>query len=373
MLYYHILKYSIKSSYDKKIIEIVFYVYKGQRRMYKNSAPFSFVKLQRPKTSVAFDTYWKFAVKRQDAFFSRIEGNYGPWSSDPILNEFKFTNAYRASDRVSQYLIKNVIYSKRWSLGDTVFRILLFKLFNKIETWQLLENYFGEISLATFDIDRYGQILENAMSAGGAIYSAAYIIPSGSKKKYSGVRKHKFHLLLLDYLIKSKLPMQLRKSSTMEEGFHVLLNVESFGPFLAYQFITDLNYSEWLGYSETEFVMPGPGALDGIRKCFTNLGDYSEPDVIKMMADEQEIHFERLGLDFKSLWGRPLQLIDCQNLFCEVDKYSRVAHPDIQGISGRTRIKQKFQPKSLPIETWYPPKWNLNDKINEVPEEVCAM
>lgn len=341
--------------------------------MATNSAPFGFVKLQRPKTSIVFDTYWKFAVKRQDAFFSRYEGNHGPWSNDPLINEFKFTNTYRSSDRVSQYLIKNVIYSKRWSLGDTVFRILLFKLFNKIETWELLENQFGEVSLATFNINKYDKVLESAMSAGGAIYSAAYIIPSGSKKKYIGVRKHRFHLILLDSLIKSKLPMRLRKCSSMEEGFHTLLEIESFGPFLAYQFITDLNYSEWLDYSEMDFVVPGPGALDGIRKCFTNLGDYTEPDIIKMMAEEQEIHFERLGLNFKSLWGRPLQLIDCQNIFCEVDKYSRVAHPDIQGISGRTRIKQKFKPKASHIDLWYPPKWNINEKINPAPEEVLAI
>jgi len=339
----------------------------------KNIAPYGFVKLQRPKTSIVFDTYWKFAVKRQNAFFSRIEGSRGPWSSDPILNEFKFTNAYRSSDRVSQYLIKNVIYSKSWSLEDTVFRILLFKLFNKIETWELLETQFGEVSLTTFDIDRYDKALEKAMSSGGAIYSAAYIIPSGSNKKYVGVRKHRFHLLLLDSLIKSKTPSQLHKSSTMEAAFHVLLNVESFGRFLAYQFITDLNYSEWLDYSESEFVVPGPGALDGIRKCFTSFGDYSESDIIRMMMEEQDINFERLGLNFKSLWGRPLQLIDCQNLFCEVDKYSRVAHPDIQGISGRTRIKQKFKPNPRPIKVWFPPKWSLNEKINPGLEEAFAM
>jgi hypothetical protein len=29
-----------------------------------------------------------------------------PWTSDPIIQVHKFTNAYRAADRVSQYLIK---------------------------------------------------------------------------------------------------------------------------------------------------------------------------------------------------------------------------------------------------------------------------
>ena len=81
------------------------------------------------------------------------------------------------------------------------------------------------------------------------------------------------------------------------------------------------------------------------------------------MADLQEQEFERLGLDFQSLWGRRLQLIDCQNLFCEVDKYARVAHPQIAGKTGRVRIKQKFNPTSELIDLFYPPKWKINDKL----------
>lgn len=327
--------------------------------------PYSYIKKAKPIPSDAFNTYWKFAVKRQDAFFSRLSGDRSPWTDDPIISEYKFTNCYRASDRVSQYLIKNVIYSKKWPLKDTIFRILLFKLFNKIETWELLESQFDEISTKTFNIDRYNSILNHALASKASIYSAAYIIPSGPKKKYIGKRKHFFHLELLKELVDSKFHLKLSKAKSMEDAFNLLLNIDSFGKFLAYQYVTDLNYSEWFSYSENEFVVPGPGALDGIRKCFKSLGDYTESDVIRMMSEEQDLHFDRLGYNFRSLWGRPLQLIDCQNLFCEVDKYSRVAHPDIQGISGRTRIKQKFSPKPKPINVWYPPKWEINQLIGE--------
>ena len=83
------------------------------------------------------------------------------------------------------------------------------------------------------------------------------------------------------------------------------------------------------------------------------------------MMDIQAREFERLGLSFETLWGRALQLIDCQNLFCEVDKYSRVAHPDVVGRTGRTRIKQRFEENAELIEYWYPPKWGLNQSIAE--------
>jgi hypothetical protein len=151
----------------------------------------------------------------------------------------------------------------------------------------------------------------------------------------------------------------------MKDAYNRIIQIESLGKFLAFQFVTDLNYSNHFNFSEQEFVVPGPGALDGIKKCFTTLGDYTTTDIIHLMMDIQEQQFEKFDSPFKNLWGRNLQLIDCQNLFCEVDKYARVAHPEIAGISGRLRIKQKFKPQKAPIEVWYPPKWGINDKSME--------
>ena len=54
------------------------------------------------------------------------------------------------------------------------------------------------------------------------------------------------------------------------------------GNFLGYQFVTDLNYSEICSFSEMEFVIPGPGALDGIHKCFTGLGGLNEVEIIRL-------------------------------------------------------------------------------------------
>lgn len=62
------------------------------------------------KPTPVYDTYWKFAAKRQEVFFNRLGGGDYPWTDDSIIRKYKFTNAYRASDRVSQYLIRNVIY-----------------------------------------------------------------------------------------------------------------------------------------------------------------------------------------------------------------------------------------------------------------------
>jgi alpha-glutamyl/putrescinyl thymine pyrophosphorylase clade 1 len=306
-----------------------------------------------------FNTFWKFAVKRQEVFFRRLAGQQPPWSEDEILLKNKFTNVYRASDRVSQYLIKNIAYASQDPTPGLFFKIVLFKLFNKIETWELLRRELGEVSWENYSFARYDAILSRAIDNGVRIYSAAYIMPSGGK----GARKHTFHLQLLERMMKDVVPKRLQDCRTMKDGFKLLRSYPSIGDFLAYQLLTDLNYSELLDFSEMDFVMPGPGAKDGMRKCFVGEACISAEAIIRWMTDTQEEQFTRLGLQFRNLWGRRIQLIDCQNLFCEVDKYSRNAHPEFTGISGRSRIKQRLRTSPVPIEFFYPPKWGINERL----------
>ncbi len=311
-------------------------------------------------TTEVFDTYWHFAAERQSLFFRRAAHSQQPWTSDPILLRYRFTNVYRAADRVSQFLIRQVQASGPQDSRSLFFRTILFKLFNRIETWTLLESKLGAISPETYDFKSYGSVLSNAMAIGRRIYSAAYIMPSG---RVEGQRKHDAHLKLLESMMKGDLPSRIAESESMQKAFDLLRQCPMIGDFLAYQYVTDLNYSELVNFSEMDFVMPGPGARSGIRKCFAEYGSYSESDLIRWMADHQEDEFARRGIDFQSLWGRPLQLIDCQNLFCEVDKYARVFHPEVMGLSGRSRIKQEYRVNSEPVDYWFPPKWRLNDKI----------
>lgn len=313
----------------------------------------------KPKPSIVFNTYWRFAVERQNIFFKRVQNEPHPWTKDAILHQHKFTNVYRATDRVSQYLIKEVIYRGSQDPTELFFRIILFKIFNRISTWEFLESELGEITYASYSFAKYNKLLTELMKNKIPIYSAAYIMASG-KSTFGWERKHQNHLKLIEKMIKDKVPFLLQQCKSMNEAYLLLLSYPTIGEFLAYQYVTDINYSSLTDFSEMEFVKAGPGAQDGIAKCFNDFGEYSFEDIIRMMADNQEYEFDRLKLKFHTLWGRRLQLIDCQNVFCEVDKYSRVAHPHVNGYSQRTRIKQKFTfHDKEPIQFLFPPKWDV--------------
>lgn len=318
------------------------------------------------KTSPVYDEYWRFACERQRVYFNRLANKLWPWTEDPIIQTHKFTNAYRALDRVSQFLIREIIekdLKNNLHDEDKFFRIILFKLFNKTETWKTLESSVGTISWSNYSFASYDKVLSNALASKTTIYSAAYIMASG-KSMFGKPRKHQNHLKLLELMMSSKIVDNIKKCRTMQSLYNLLISYSTIGSFLAYQYATDINYSDLTDFDENEFVMAGPGARDGIKKCFLETGTYSCEDVIKFMMDSQDDEFERRGLDFKNLFGRPLKLIDCQNLFCETGKYARISHPHINDISGRTRIKQKYKsPKDLP-RPCFPKKWGLGKEID---------
>jgi hypothetical protein len=315
------------------------------------------------RSTEIYDLYWRFAAERQAILFRRLEGAPYPWTDDVILQTYRFTNAYRASDRVSQFLIKQVIYREAYSQDskEVLFRVLLFKLFNKEATWQLLESRLGPLTWQSFSFARYDRILGATIGQGTRIYSAAYIIPPVGLDQ-SGV-KHRGHLRLIELMLKGDLASRLQDSRDLREVFLLLKGYPSLGDFLAFQLAIDLNYSPLINHEEAEFVVPGPGARDGLAKTFPNASAADAEALIAHMAERQEAEFARLNLKFRSLWGRRLQLIDCQNLFCELSKYTRISHPQVGGLSGRTRIKQGFRPQGPPEQPWYPPKWALNDAI----------
>ena len=314
---------------------------------------------RQPAVTEGFACYWAFAAERQQVYYRRLAGVSGPLSHDSIIAAHRFTNAYRASDRVSQFLISEVQYNREWGWLDTFVRTLIFKIFNRIDTWRHIVKHAGEPNWDALQDRRVDQAM--ATIAGlRPLYSAAYIMPpprSASGPKY--VR----HLELIRQMVGDGAPWKIQLAPNMATAFGVLRRYNSIGDFLAYQFVTDLNYSPQLSFSETEFVVPGPGALRGLRKCFSDPGTLSDEELLRWTWERQEDEFAARGLQWHGLWGRPLQLVDVQNLFCELDKYTRVALPQLARHAPGKRIKQRYRPTPEPMTAWFPPKWGLNESV----------
>ena len=302
------------------------------------------------------DALWGLAAERQRIFFRRLRGEPPPWTENPILARFKFCNAYRASDRVSQYLIREVIYaSGDYTPEDHLLRIVLFRLFSKPETWELLIKHFGQVNASGFDVGAYGAVLDDAFRQGRKLYTGAFILCAN--RAFGHERKHRNHLELVHMMLTGGLSVAVARARSLHEVYDRLVAFPLIGPFMAYQLAIDINYSELCDFSESETSIAGPGARRGIVKCFADTAGWDATQIILWMTERQEEEFARTGHSFTSLYGRRLQAIDVQNLFCELDKYARVAFPSLK--SDRTRIKARFTSSGPLPPPFYPPKWGL--------------
>lgn len=309
-----------------------------------------------------YELYWQFAYERQKAFEARVAGQAAPWSDDPIIQQYKFCNVYRAADRVSQFMIRDVCYNPELSYPeDRLFQIVAFRLFSNIETWQRLRSILGHApTLDNLGDGSFEMGLTRIKNDVGKLYTGAFILCATDA--YGRRLKHLNHVeLLKDMFLNQGLGGKILQATSLKQVYSLLHAFPLMGDFMSYQIAIDLNYSDLVNFSESEFTKAGPGALRGIKKVFQDTNGLSPEEVIMWMVEHQAEEFARLGYDFNGLYGRPLQAIDCQGLFCETDKYCRVAAPELK--SARTRIKAHFHQSAEPLELFFPPKWEINDKL----------
>lgn len=311
-----------------------------------------------PRSDV-FRAYWTFAAERQRVFEKRLRNEEGPWTSDEIVGRYRFTNAFRASDRVSQYLIRDVIYVDGMTFADTAVRTILFRLFSRPSTWQLLERAHGPITCDSFDPVDMGRTLDVAFGSGTRLYTNAFILCANAA--FGHARKHRNHLALVEAMIAADLPQHLEQATSLGAAYTLLVRFPLIGPFMAYQLAIDLNYAPWWRFDENSFTAPGPGAMRGLAKVFSDLGGLRPDEAVNWLVDQQQHVTNELDVEPPVLFGRPLHAIDCQNLLCEIDKYARVAFPHLT--SDRQRIKQTYRPAREQLRLFYPPHWKINKRI----------
>jgi len=313
---------------------------------------------------LTYKYYFYFMQERMNMFWKRYECLEKPFTEDKILSKHKFTNVYRSQDRVSQYLLKYVIYntSEKFNDIDILLRILIFKIFNNINTWVFIEKEIGVLTSKNFNVDAISKLLAARIKS-QPIFSAAYMM-TGSHRKYEAFQsKHEKWLRMVEQeLIIEKRFKKILEAKSLNQIYNILTECSFIGEFLAYQYAIDFNYSEVINFDENSFVKAGIGSIRGIKKCFSNIKNDSFEDCIRYTQDNLPRYQEQYGYtNFKNLFGREPHLIDLQNCFCETDKYLRGKMPEL--VVGNTRIKQKFDKPKGGIDFFFPPKWGINKFI----------
>jgi hypothetical protein len=308
----------------------------------------------------AFRLYWHFASGRQDSYYRRLCGATPPWTDDEILERYKFCNVFRVCDRVTQDMLRSAIYSDstaEMSPVDRVFRTIVYRFFSEPSTWAYLDEAFGPLTASSYDEQRFNELVDHRIVLGQRVYTGAFILCA--TRAYGHSRKHHNHAALFASLLEDDAaPIRsILDARTLRDLYGVLRGLPLIGKFMAYQIAIDINYGPDVDFPESSFVAAGPGAERGLKKCFVSWGSESPESLIEFVMEHQEELAAHYGYSAPTLFGRRMQSIDCQGLFCETDKYCRVALPQLR--SARSRIKATFQPRPTIGEFFPPPKWRL--------------
>ncbi|KAG9317545.1 hypothetical protein JVU11DRAFT_1751 [Chiua virens] len=270
----------------------------------------------------AFDTFWRLAAERHAIDEKRRAGLPAPWTTDPILANNKFCNTFRVLDRVSQYIISEVIEKGPQRREEVIFRILLFSTYASIRTYEALRKKIKPFTWQAYKRVDYEKVLRELYDKGISIYTGAYQKPA---PELGFAENFMNHLAFLEVLMR-ELPGQLRDAKYMVDIFDYLRSFRSVGDFTAYQLILNLSYSEVINFSEFDFVVMCIGSKRGLRRCFSeNIPRSVEVDIVRWMQITQKEHFERLGIKFNGLGPNnlPIMLCDIEHTLCELDKYIR--------------------------------------------------
>ena len=182
------------------------------------------------KVTSVLDELYRWIVARHEIYLARVRGRPADeWTDDEILKRHKFTNVFRELDRVTQYEIRHVIgigeaeaeaKDNEDTIREAVFRVLIFKIFNRPSTWELLnESEVGPVSWKTFDFNKYKKVLDRAHAKGVILYNSAYqILPPMEFKDYEDcTTTSSKHLKLVALMMEEGLAEDLMASNTIEE------------------------------------------------------------------------------------------------------------------------------------------------------------
>lgn len=275
-----------------------------------------------------------------------------PWTADSVLLEFRFTNVRREHDRETKWLIEHITSNPRLPYGDKLMNCILFRLFNKHETSELIgqpihfsskydpENYRGLFEQRAQE-DPHFVFFTGAFNTGGMKRALKWYL-NGAEEDSMPMRVMKF----MKYLREDRIVPKLSHCRTQEEVYSLLRGYLGIGDFLAYQMFVDMTYIAEFPFSENEFTVAGPGCKKGLNYLFKDKDGMSHEECLFWLRDNlADLFHDILGKPwnpsklFKDLpeYDRCLNVMSLENCFCELSKYIRAK-------TGTGRPRKKYKP-----------------------------
>lgn len=249
-------------------------------------------------------------------------------SDDPIIRDWRFCNVRREDDRVTIWIKKNI----REAYADHPLLWLMLCMGRQINLpttlYALACMYPGAWpGDDEFTPENLRDALTDRAALGLKNYTGVYVIsaPPGGGPKPTYTAMQVIGCLWND---RNHLAQFVTGEMRSMKRFHsMLMGYPGWGPFLAYQAIVDMRFTDIFkdAIDATSWCAAGPGTIRGLNRVY---GRPVDQDLTRMKKPAVQL---RAMNELRIMWpilvkesGVEMDLSDVPNVMCETDKYLRV-------------------------------------------------
>lgn len=294
----------------------------------------------------------RFITARHLIYLKRRAGIKGPWTEDPVLSTGRFCNVFRELDRVTIWIEENI--RKPFANHPNLwFMLAIARYINWPDTLQELIEHYPDAwpDQDSFSLQMLTEALEDRARRGEKVYTGAYLIraESNSNADWYSWSKHRYiaeivlgrlwenrrvwEKLLTPEPCPGNPGMTLPSLEMVWDEFQNPYYI-GWGPFMAYEVVTDLRHTRYLRDTPDIYTWAnaGPGAIRGLNRMLgRDLSVKPKPEqtcreMMDLMIELNDWDSERVN----DVFGLPcdvnprFEMRDIEHCLCEFDKYERV-------------------------------------------------
>lgn len=272
-----------------------------------------------------------FMRARHEIYMKRFGSAPYPWSTDNILNTYRFCNVYRELDKVTQWISRNI----RDPFSDHPQLWFMLAAARQVNWPESLEELIADRegawphwkSLSRWKPERFRAILNDRKARGLQVYTGAYMLTNVLDRNAPGPhdKPHFTAYKVLGSLIPRADAIVTATAQSMGVTHTELRQGYGWGGFMAYEVVCDMRWTRYgRNWGDVNFFAhAGPGALRGLNRLEGRelTAPRSEANALGAMV--------ALLPEVQKGWWKPsamtprLELREIEHSLCEFDKYER--------------------------------------------------
>lgn len=313
-----------------------------------------------------FDNYWYFIAERMNIWYERVKlQKESPWTSDKILQTFKFTNVIRDLDRLSIYERKNILMKIDAPTANLELRkksvllnIMVFRLWVKIDTYESIgfldledPHFYEKWELGKKHLLERKERGESNFTAAFWINNLRVANPdplTKTNKTMNAICMIESWIQNIDEIYRDA----ILNSRGMLEQMEVFKRLKGIGDFTAYEYacsiaeITRYCKNTLVAWTQDNATNVGIGARRGIYWIFKNMGGMTEYQCLLYLRSiwkhelKKRGYYERFMAQLPEEMNGDIDLRVIEHCLCETQKYNKA-------LTNTGRPKVNFSPKSV--------------------------